>query len=349
MQSFVVVHAPRARAVLGACGLALMALVVPGTMQLVDAATQTPLPTPSALFGVHPVQEGRTTLPGGHFNFALVRGQRISDAIVVENLSATALSFHVYSADLITAIGGGTTPAQPATTKRAVGAWILVSQPTVTIAAHGQVTDTFTITVPITASVGQHVGAVVASADIGITAQGTPIEARAALIAVVTVAGTVRASATLTALLGSGAGSGKYNFGVTLSNTGNVLLTYVGSVTIEDADGRTVDNLRLTPINAYVVPSGDVPLAALWIELGSLGASYHAQASVTILANGVPVRTLTSQVLMVQLTSGGYSWMVVGPVGVLILIVALAIWNRRRVLDLRHQASRRSLGPGTAR
>ena len=48
---------------------------------------------PGQLFGVHPVQEGRTTLPGGHFNFALVAGQRISDGIVVENFSTSRAAF----------------------------------------------------------------------------------------------------------------------------------------------------------------------------------------------------------------------------------------------------------------
>ncbi len=58
-------------------------------------------PASSQLFGVHPVQEGRTTLPGGHFNFALVPGQRISDGIVIVNFSSHALHFHVYGADLL--------------------------------------------------------------------------------------------------------------------------------------------------------------------------------------------------------------------------------------------------------
>jgi hypothetical protein len=243
-----------------------MAIVAVGTAGVVRAAAQSPTPAPSQLFGVHPVQEGQTTLPGGHFNFALVPGQKVSDAMVIENLSNHALVFTVYGADLVTATGGGLSPAQPTATMHAVGAWIVVSVPSVTIAAHAQDTDAFTITVPPTASVGQHLGAVVASATVGATAQGTPIEARAALIAVVTVPGTVRPSATLSALSGAGAGSGRFGFAVTLSNTGNVLLTYAGSVTIDDADGRTIARLPLGPTNAYVVPSGHVPLATRWNE-----------------------------------------------------------------------------------
>ena len=138
MQSPSVVVTRRAHAFLGACGLAMVIFMAVGSAPVVRAAAQSPTPTPSALFGVHPAQEGRTTLPGGHFNFALVPGQKIADAIVVENFSSVVLRFHVYGADLITALGGGLTPAQPTATMRAVGAWIVVAEPTITIGAHGE-------------------------------------------------------------------------------------------------------------------------------------------------------------------------------------------------------------------
>jgi hypothetical protein len=252
--------------------------------------------------------------------------------MVIENLSNHALVFTVYGADLVTATGGGLSPAQPTATMHAVGAWIVVSVPSVTIAAHAQDTDAFTITVPPTASVGQHLGAVVASATVGATAQGTPIEARAALIAVVTVPGTVRPSATLSALSGAGAGSGRFGFAVTLSNTGNVLLTYAGSVTIDDADGRTIARLPLGPTNAYVVPSGHVPLATRWNEPTSLADMYRAQATVTIFANGKPIRTFSSQALTLQLSSGVPVFLVVAlALAIPALLVLLALILRREV------------------
>ena len=81
-----------------------------------DVARAAGTPSPASthqLFGVHPVQQGSTTLPGGHFNFALVAGQSLADGIVVENFSDHSLTVHVYGADLLTAVGGGLAPAQP--------------------------------------------------------------------------------------------------------------------------------------------------------------------------------------------------------------------------------------------
>lgn len=337
----------RARAMSAACSVALFAITSIGMADEAHAAAPSVTPAPSELFGVHPVQEGRTTLPGGHFNLALVPGQRISDGIVVVNFSSHALRFHVYGADLLTAIGGGLAPAQPTATMREVGAWIAVSAPVIMIAAHSQSTDAFSIRVPATVSAGQHLGAVVAAADVGVTGQGTPIEARAALIAVVTVPGSVRPAAMLTALSGSATESGRFGFRITLSNTGNVLLTYVGSLTIDDSHGRMVTRLPLTPTNAYVVPSGRVPLAAMWREPAPPADSYRAQATITIFANGKPVGTLSSQSLAVLFPSVAPSWFVVVLALAILVMILLAAWAWRRFVRWQNpRGVRRVLGPG---
>ena len=337
----------RARAMPAACGLILIAIMAVGMAQEVRAAATSATPAPSELFGVHPVQEGRTTLPGGHFNFAVVPGQRMTDGIVVVNFSNHPLRFHVYGADLLTAIGGGLAPAQPTATMREVGAWIAVSAPVLTIAAHSQTTDDFVLTVPTAAAPGQHLGAVVAAADIEVTAQGNPIEARAALIAVVTVPGAAHPSARLSALSGSGTGSGHFAFRITVSNTGNLLLTYAGSVMIDDANGHPIGKLALTPTNAYVVPGGLMPLAATWKEPAAPAVAYRAQATVTILANGVPVGTLTSQSLAVLFPSAVPLWLLAGLALAILVVIVLAAWAGRRAMRRqRAKGVRRVLGTG---
>lgn len=341
----------RALATSSLCCLGLLTITIAGAQGVARAATSSPQ-APGPLFGVHPEQQGSTTLPGGHFNFALVPGARIVDGVVVENFSNRALRFHVYAADLVPATGGGLAPAQPTATMRAAGAWIVVAIPMVTIPARGQFTDKFTLTLPKLVSPGQHLGAVVAAAEVGITSQGNPIEARTALIAVVTVPGTARTSATLTPLRGSETQPGSMGFGTTLSNTGNVLLTYSGSLTIEDAAGHHVATLPLTPANAYVVPRGRVELAAVWEEPAGLSGTYRAQATVSILANGIPVRRLTSQSLGLQFSSGILTPLLIGGglAFALLALLLLARWlvrgarRRRSTLVARHTLGTRRTG-----
>lgn len=327
----------RRRTIAVAGCLALLSGVLFGVPHALAAATATP--APSQLFGVLPAEEGSTTLPGGHFNFALLPGQRIGDGIVVENLSNRVLTFRVYGADLITATGGGLAPAQPTAIKRAVGAWITVSTPVMVVAAHATFTDHFTVTVPAIVSPGQHLGAVVVSADVGATAQNTPIEARAALITVVSVPGTAHPSAVLSALLGSTAAAGQVGFGISISNNGNLLITYAGSVDVVNADGHGVARLPLTPANAYVVPDGHAPLAAVWKHTPSLSGAYHAQATVSVLVNGVVVATLHSQLLTMRFSSGPSMAMVVGIGLALLILLALAIWSARQALHRRQPSS----------
>jgi hypothetical protein len=325
-----IAYIARARVFASLGCLALLAALTAAAQEVARAAGASPQASPGQVFGVHPVQQGRTTLPGGHFNFALAPGESITDAIVVENLSDRVLTFHVYGADLLTAAGGGLAPAQPTATMREAGAWITISAPRVTIPAHGQLTDSFTVRLPAAVSVGQHLGAVVVAADVGLTPQGNPIEARTALITVVTVPGIARPSARLDALIGSADPAGHIAFGISLFNTGNVLLTYAGSVTVDNGDGRHVATLALTPANAYVVPGGRVRLAAVWMETAHQSDQYRAQATVTILAAGIPVGTLVSQSLGLSFTSAMLTIIAGGVAGAVVLIILFAVGRLRR-------------------
>jgi hypothetical protein len=268
----------------------------------VAAASPTPDLTRPQLFGVHPLLQGQTTLPGGHFSFALVAGQTATDGVVVENFADQPLDFHIYGADLLTAVGGGLAPAQATDAMHEAGAWIVVATPRVTIPAHSRITSMFTISLPSAISPGEHLGALVAAALVGTSSQGSTIEARTALITNITVPGAISPSGRLGPLSRTPGMSRDVGFAIILSNTGNLLLTYVGSVDVLDRGGHTVASLSLAPASAYVVPGGHVGLDAVWPGLPSSG-TYSARATVTILAKGRPVATLTSQSLPLSFAS----------------------------------------------
>jgi hypothetical protein len=178
-------------------------------------------------------------------------------------------------------------------------------------------------------SPGEHLGAVVAAADVGLTSLGNPIQARAALIAVVTVPGIADASARLAPLGASDATVGQVAFNLRLSNTGNVLLTFTGVVRIDDAQGHRLATLALTPSNTYVVPNGQVPLAAVWKEPTPLADMYSAKATVTVFANGKLVRTLTSQSLVLSLSSGVSVGILLALSLAVAALLALVVWIAR--------------------
>lgn len=313
----------------------------PATTRTAAAAAPAPGSTQAQLFGAHPVQQGHTTLPGGHFNFALVAGESVSDGVVVENYTDHSLDFHIYGADLVFASGGGLAPAQSTDTMHEAGAWIAVSTPLVTIAANSRFTDAFTMTAPSSVSPGEHLGALVAAARVGTTPQGSSIEARTALITVVTVPGTANPSASLNLLSRAPTAPEQVGFDITLSNTGNLLLTYAGTVIVYDGEGHRVAALPLTPPDAYVVPSGRTPLAAVWKETVPQSGNYSAQATVTIQADGKVVGTLTSQSLELPMPSGPPALIIIGIAAGL----ALAVVGASLLLRERRKRRMRTAGP----
>ncbi|HEV3231270.1 MAG TPA: hypothetical protein VG245_03340 [Candidatus Dormibacteraeota bacterium] len=298
------------------------------------AAAASPAPAQAGLFGVHPVRQGQTTLPGGHFSFALLPGQSISDGVVVENFSDQPLSFHIYGADLLAAPGGGLAPAQATDTMRATGAWIAVSRSRLTIPARSRFTDSFSVTLPATVAPGEHLGAVVAAAIVGRSAQGSTIEARTALITTISVPGTASPSGRLGALTRSTSASQQLGFDISLANTGNLLLTYVGSVAVYDSAGHEVVRLPLTPADAYVVPAGRVALATVWKDSIPRSGTFSARATVMILAHGQAVATLTSRSLELRFSSWPQIPLGVG-VALGALVLMAATWGVARRMPRR--------------
>ncbi len=304
------------------------------------AATPSPAPSPAQLFGVRPEKQGQTTLPGGHFNFALAADDHITDAMVVENFSDHSIAFSFYGADILSASGGGVAPAQATNVMHGVGAWMAVPNPKRTIGAHQEVTVPFTLTVPAGERPGQHLGAIVASADVGTTPTGSVIEARTALLVVVTLPGVASPSGRLGPLRVSPVAH-QFVFGITLTNTGNLLLTYVGSITVRDAAGRSVARRSLVPSSGYVVPAGVILLTATWDDALPQSSAYTARATVTILADGEPVGVLTSQILQLPAPSDAAILIVIvalGCLAFLLLLLALARWSRRRAIPSRRLA-----------
>ena len=92
-----------------------------------------------------------------------------------------------------------------------------------------------------------------------------------------------------------------------------------------------------------MVPNGEVRLAAVWKEVDSPANPYRVRATVTILANGAPVGTLTSQSLELQLPSGTPAAIVVGVGALVAAMLLLVAWSTRRQAQRRTRSVARNV------
>lgn len=89
-------------------------------------------------------------------------GQTYKDAMTIRNRLERPVVLNLRSADAFNTNSGGFAPRKIGTLNTGVGSWVKLSQTTVTVPAKAQVTVPFTMTVPRSASPGDHVGAVLA-------------------------------------------------------------------------------------------------------------------------------------------------------------------------------------------
>lgn len=208
---------------------------------------------------VHPALSGETTLPHGHFTYALPPGGRIGDALIVQSSESAPERVQVYGADLLALAGGGVTPAAAGQTMHGVGDWLVVEPPARPVPAGGRLRVPFTLSVPQGAAPGSYDGAVVAQGRVGTTASGIPVGVRLALVVHVTVVAAVAPDLTLGPLAGSRAGKVE-TLALRLRNRGNVSLGVAGAVVVRDGVGVVVGRASLGPTGLYVVPGGSAVL-----------------------------------------------------------------------------------------
>jgi hypothetical protein len=274
------------------------------------------------VFGIHPLLSTSAMADRGHFRFEMVSGASQQAAAVIDNYSASPLALTFYAADMLQAEGGGVAPAQVYQTMHEVGAWIKVAQTAITVPAGSSMVANFTVTVPIGQVPGDHVGAVVAQANIGIQ-NGITTQERLALLVDIVIPGTVAPSATLSQLVAHSAGPGKDSFTINLTNTGNVLITTHGIVAINDDHGNQVGSVQLVPQDSYAIPNGVFQLHTGVYTFGK--GSFTAQAKIPTFVESKLARTYTSNALSFvfpDLTALAIAGVVAG-VGVLAGLAAL--------------------------
>lgn len=287
--------------------VACAAVLILASGPLWPAAAAAPPAPPRQGLSVHPALSGETTLPGGHFTYALPPGGTFGDALVVESSEPAAARVAVYGADLLTIAGGGVTPAAAGQTMHGVGNWLTVAPVAAPVPAGGRLRVPFTLAVPSGTAPGTYDGAVVTEARVGATPAGVPVGVRIALIVhVLVVAGAVPAL-TLGPVAVAGA-AGPETLAVTLRNGGNVNLGVAGTIAIRNSAGAEVGRVPLGPAGLYLVPGGTAVLRGAFVwPRGLRRAAATPVIATTVGVQPGPTYSGPSQVLT---RPGGSAWAV---------------------------------------
>lgn len=285
------------------------------------------------VLGVHP-QNQESPDAHGHFRYDVQPGMVIHDGLVVQNFSDTTMQVDVYPADLLQAQGGGFAPAQKGQPMHEVGAWIVFDKASITIPPRQQLVDPFTLTVPNPVDPGQHLGAVVAAANVS-KSGGVTIQGRTALITEVVVPGLANPQAAVGPLAVTHDNDGSLTFKVGVTNTGNVLLAIDGSVVVRDSSGRTVTSVPLVPSKSYAFPKGtalDLQSSQPWTPPAG---DFTFQAVAKAYSNDKLVGTYSDSPLSLTFVNWVRVWI---SLAVLLLVLVVAAIATRRWLARRRRA-----------
>jgi len=278
-------------------------------------------------YGVRAGLSGTTTLTKNHFAYALPRGGAVvHDAIVVSNFTDAPLIFDVHGADMLAAAGGGLAPAAEGAPSKQVGTWLSVDHSPLTVPAHQEVTDPFTLTVPGDEQPGEYLGAVVVVRTAN-APQGIRVLTRAALTVDVTVLGNVDLRADAGPLTATEDHS-DVHFSLHVANHGNVLFTFTGEVTVRDGSGGVIATIPLAPAGLYVIPAGQTSVTALWH-----GAPWWGSASATATVHARVASGAVGNFQSDSLDLGFFPWSIVAGAGagVVASLAALLVLSRTRL------------------
>jgi hypothetical protein len=342
-------------AALAASAIVVLTAALPASAAA-PAASSTPAPAPSpsipapgttgndknqATFGLGPSKNGVLDGRSG-FTFLAPRGGRVSDQLVVVNLSYQPLTLNLYPADALNGTDGSLGIAARSAPPKDLAAWVRLKTPTgrlfVVVPARGKVAVPVTVSVPKNAFVGDHLAGIAAS----IVAKGqTPgdrgtnvaFEQRVAIRLALRVAGQLRPELTIKDVTASYAGTlnpfgkGSALVSYTVVNSGNARLQGHQEVKVQGLYGGT----------AIAPDLGDLPLllpgasAHVTVEVPDVTPAVALTAAVTVVGEA-PLGDATPPVQIATASTRLWAvpWTLVALVIGLLLVLGWFVRQRRR-------------------
>lgn len=179
---------------------------------------------------------------GAYFSYTISPGGTVGDTALVTNSGDRPITLKLYSADGVTAIGGGTAFAADGERRFGVLSWLSASASEVTAAPGQRVSVPFSVNVPSDALAGDHVaGLVVEAPPRPGTAGGvgTSVVERAGVAIVVRVPGSAAGDLAVADLcMNQETGSNYVQMSV--ANAGAALTKASGTLTLRDKNAREI-------------------------------------------------------------------------------------------------------------
>lgn len=228
--------------------LSLVALVsvLPVGASAQDDAAATPAATPGAsAFAIAPEPQAdpAVTAPG-YFVYELAAGTEATGSVRLQNLSPEPVTIELAAVDAETAQAGGSAFAAADASPVAVGAWVLLDEPRVTLEPGGEASVGFSVQPPAGTRPGQYLAGLVAfvpAEPSGTPASGSTqagagitMQTRYVIGVQVNVPGDWASSLTITGASALEYPSGT-QLGIEMRNDGDTFLQPSGSVTLSNA------------------------------------------------------------------------------------------------------------------
>jgi len=265
----------------------------------------------------------------------------IHDYVGITNYSQTAVTFQVYATDAVTT-SSGTLDLLPHDKKPTdVGSWVTFEHSSVTVPAHKQVNEPFTLTVPQNATPGDHTGGVIGAVSQRAKASsGQPVvvDRRIGVPIHLRVAGVLQPALTVDSISTgyhgtmNPFGSGGTNVAYTVHNTGNVRLSGAQTVSVTGPFGATLSTVHPKALPS-LLPGESIRVTAHLSDVFPAGPlSVHIKVTPS---SGAGVPKLTAAVKPVSHSVGLWAT----PLAQLLLLIVIVLvgvaawwllrWRRR--------------------
>jgi len=333
--------------------LAAAAIMLTGGPAVADPA---PTPAPSGAHGSAGAG-GTTTAAPGSISWAvqpssqqgpdrrrslsydrLKPGTVVRDYVAVTNFSAMPVTFDLYATDAFNN-ASGSLDLLPATRKpTGIGSWVSDLKRTITLAPNARANEPFTLTIPKTATPGDHAGGIVASVTVpGQNGAGTvvKVDRRLAVPLNLRVDGPLSAALTIESVSSAyhgtlnPVGGGKVDVHYTVHNTGNIRLNLTQDVVAKGLFGLTTLGRSQADPLTDLLPGASYTATVHVTDVFPLGPMTLRLRAVPGQPAGVPPLQSRPEAVSFSVRMWATPWLVLVILVLLVVGFLLGRWLRR--------------------